>query len=89
MGGGTDTGTWHVGDLLRVTVRVVVPDDRKYVVVDDPLPAGMEVVDQSFDTEARSTKGTANETDSRGRGGVEAPPLVDPRWSAFTRQEIL
>jgi uncharacterized protein YfaS (alpha-2-macroglobulin family) len=38
------------GDLLLVKLTVVVPHTLHYVVVDDPLPAGLEAVDQSLKT---------------------------------------
>jgi uncharacterized protein YfaS (alpha-2-macroglobulin family) len=36
------------GDLVRVRLRVTVPSDRNFVVLDDPLPAGLEAVDLSL-----------------------------------------
>ncbi len=39
-----------VGDLLLVRLTVVAPNDLHYVVVDDPLPAGLEALDQSLNT---------------------------------------
>jgi len=39
-----------LGALVRVTLRVQSPTDRHYVVVDDPLPAGLETVSGAFDT---------------------------------------
>jgi len=38
------------GQLVRVGVRVTLPADRQFVVVDDPLPAGLEAVDLSLRT---------------------------------------
>ncbi len=38
------------GDLVRVKLRVTVPAERRFVVVDDPLPAGLEAVDLSLRT---------------------------------------
>lgn len=38
------------GQLVRVRVRVTVPEERHFVVVDDPLPAGLEAVDLSLRT---------------------------------------
>jgi hypothetical protein len=38
------------GDLVRVRVRVTVPEDRSFVVVDDGLPAGLEAIDLSLRT---------------------------------------
>jgi uncharacterized protein YfaS (alpha-2-macroglobulin family) len=38
------------GDLLVARLTIVVPNDVHYLVIDDPLPAGMEAVDPSFET---------------------------------------
>ena len=38
------------GSLVRVTLRLNSPTDRNYVVVDDPLPAGLETVNSAFET---------------------------------------
>jgi uncharacterized protein YfaS (alpha-2-macroglobulin family) len=38
------------GELVRVRLRVTVPADRQFVVVDDALPAGLEAVDLSLRT---------------------------------------
>jgi uncharacterized protein YfaS (alpha-2-macroglobulin family) len=38
------------GELVRVRVRITVPADREFVVVDDALPAGLEAVDLSLRT---------------------------------------
>ena len=40
------------GELVRVRIRITVPADREFVVVDDPLPAGLEAVDLSLRTSA-------------------------------------
>lgn len=42
------------GDLLLVKLTVVAPNSLHYVVVDDPLPAGFEAVDQSLNTNPQS-----------------------------------
>lgn len=38
----------NAGDLLLVNLTVVAPSDRDFVVLDDPLPAGLEPVDTSL-----------------------------------------
>ena len=38
------------GDLLQVRLTLVVPQSLHYVVIDDPLPAGLEAVDASLST---------------------------------------
>ncbi|HEU4563859.1 MAG TPA: MG2 domain-containing protein [Gemmatimonadaceae bacterium] len=40
------------GELVRVRLRITVPEDRQFVVLDDPLPAGLEAVDLSLRTAA-------------------------------------
>ncbi|MGB8213582.1 MAG: Ig-like domain-containing protein [Anaerolineales bacterium] len=37
-------------DLVQVRLTVVVPDSLHYVVIDDPLPAGLEAIDASLQT---------------------------------------
>ncbi len=32
------------GDVIRVRIRVTVPEERTFVVIEDPLPAGLEIV---------------------------------------------
>jgi uncharacterized protein YfaS (alpha-2-macroglobulin family) len=38
------------GEVVRVRIRITVPEERRMVVVDDPLPAGLEAVDLSLRT---------------------------------------
>jgi uncharacterized protein YfaS (alpha-2-macroglobulin family) len=38
------------GDLVRVRLRITVPRDRQFVVVDDALPAGLEAIDLGLRT---------------------------------------
>jgi len=40
------------GDLVRVRLRITVPRERHFFVLDDALPAGLEPVDVSLETEA-------------------------------------
>jgi len=51
-----DDGSWEVkaGATVRVRVVLVVPDQRYFVAVADPLPAGLEGVNLAFRTTARS-----------------------------------
>lgn len=41
------------GKIYKVTLSVITPQERNFVVVDDPLPAGVEVINTSFDTESK------------------------------------
>jgi uncharacterized protein YfaS (alpha-2-macroglobulin family) len=40
------------GEVVMVDLSVVVPGPREYVVVDDPLPAGLEAIDPRLSTTA-------------------------------------
>jgi uncharacterized protein YfaS (alpha-2-macroglobulin family) len=43
------------GDLLLARLTIVVPNSLHYLVLDDPLPAGLEAVDQSLQTSPQVT----------------------------------
>lgn len=47
---GTSDGTIDLiaGDMVQVTLRLTSPATRNYVVVDDPLPAGLEALNAAF-----------------------------------------
>ena len=40
----------EIGDVIKVKLTIIAPNDLHYVVVEDPLPAGCEGVDQSLKT---------------------------------------
>lgn len=47
-------GEWvqgaEIGEVIKVKLTIIAPNDLHYVVVEDPLPAGCEGVDQSLKT---------------------------------------
>jgi uncharacterized protein YfaS (alpha-2-macroglobulin family) len=57
------------GQLIRVRLTIVVPDALHYVVIDDPLPAGLEAIDASIltDTQVPSVY-TMQDYNDRGYG---------------------
>ncbi len=44
--------TFDAGSSFKVTLTVITPQERNFVVVDDPLPAGFEAVNLNFETES-------------------------------------
>jgi uncharacterized protein YfaS (alpha-2-macroglobulin family) len=40
----------RAGEVVRVKITLVVPNDLHYLVLEDPLPAGCEAVDRSLET---------------------------------------
>jgi uncharacterized protein YfaS (alpha-2-macroglobulin family) len=61
-----------LGDPIRVRMRVSVPEERTFVVLDDPLPAGLEIVTlESVGLRGRTSwPGVA----AQGLGGRGTPP---------------
>ncbi len=52
------------GMIVKVTITVSSRQDRHFVVVDDPVPAGFEVVNTSFETTASNLGQNEGENDS-------------------------
>ena len=73
-------GSWEIkaGAYVRVSLQVVVQDRRFYVVVDDALPAGLELVNSAYKTSARTPD--ARDPDEEGWGGY-------PSWR-FNHREL-
>ncbi len=54
VGNNTPITQAKLGELLLARVTIVAPNALHYLVVDDPLPAGLEAVDQSLSTSPQS-----------------------------------
>ncbi len=50
------------GELVFVRLTIISPTDLRYVVIDDPLPAGLEAVDKSLLSSAQYTSPEAPES---------------------------
>jgi len=48
---------YRVGDLIGVRLTMEVPEEMWYVTVEDPLPAGVEAVEGSLETESGQGRG--------------------------------
>jgi uncharacterized protein YfaS (alpha-2-macroglobulin family) len=51
--GGNEVTDFQVGKIYKVQLKISTLQERTFVVVDDPLPAGFEVVNTSFATESQ------------------------------------
>ncbi|HET8644105.1 MAG TPA: alpha-2-macroglobulin, partial [Vicinamibacteria bacterium] len=51
-GGPGAATSFKAGDLVKVTLRLTLPKERRYVAVNDPLPGGFEPVETWFNTTA-------------------------------------
>jgi len=72
----------RVGDTIRVKLTIIAPQDLHYVVVEDPIPAGTEGVDQSLKT--TSVVGQAPELIRTDREG----PWGGYGWWWFSHSEL-
>ncbi len=71
-GGAMKNGGFAAGSMVRVTLSVVTNQERHFVVVDDPLPAGFEAVNSSFLTTASNVD---EYTQQQGRDWWEFNPF--------------
>jgi uncharacterized protein YfaS (alpha-2-macroglobulin family) len=86
------------GELVRVRLRITVPSERRFVVLDDALPAGLEAVDLSLrtaggipgpgaaDTTAREAEPEAEQGDRWLEWGYGS--WDSGWWSPFDHREI-
>jgi alpha-2-macroglobulin len=79
------------GELVRVRLRVTVPVDRHFVVLDDPLPAGLEAVDLSLRTvqpPGFSMPDDRGPFDAHQTGGWHYGSWDSGMWSVFDHREL-
>lgn len=67
------------GESYLVTLTVRTDQERLFVILDDPLPAGFEIVNSSFATESRELAGRLAEARRADEG---------PWWGGFDHEEI-
>ncbi|MBI4535465.1 MAG: hypothetical protein HY708_04245, partial [Ignavibacteriae bacterium] len=72
--------TFAAGSIVRVTLRVITPQARNFVVIDDPLPAGLEAINTSLKTESAELALGLNESHEM-RSGYRW-------WGSFNHSEF-
>jgi uncharacterized protein YfaS (alpha-2-macroglobulin family) len=99
--GGGQIHAARAGDLVRVRVRIGTPQERHFVAIEVPVPAGLEIVDTSLASTARAPvdgadAGPQEEYDpesAEAYGDDEAPgpsleaPWAFRFWSPFNHEE--
>jgi alpha-2-macroglobulin len=73
--------TYQAGDLVRVTLRFTLTQERRFVAVTDPLPAGFEAVESWFASTARAL---AQEQDQQ--SNPDDVPGEEEEWSRWWRR---
>ena len=71
-----------VGDVIRVKLTFVAPNDLHYLVVEDPLPAGCEALDTSLKTTASYPQ------DQEASVGAFGGQYWRPYWWYFSQTEL-
>jgi alpha-2-macroglobulin len=78
--------TFDAGSSFKVTLTVIVPQERNFVVVDDPLPAGFEAVNLNYQTsssELGRELGESQRNDEYWWGGFNHVEQKDDRVLLF------
>jgi hypothetical protein len=83
-GGGT-AQTWQVGDLISVNLVVEASDDAWYVIINDPLPAGCEALNERLNTNSHPANGGAGDLHWRSYG-YNRKDVYDERVTLFVTQ---
>ncbi|MBN1219630.1 MAG: Ig-like domain-containing protein [Anaerolineae bacterium] len=72
-----------VGDVIRVNLTIIAPNDLHYVVVEDPFPAGTEGIDTSL-----ATTSVASERPELTRTDRRSPWWRGYGWWYFSHAEV-
>ena len=84
---GKQTLELRAGELLRVRIRVATPQERNFVAVEVPLPAGLEAVDTALAT----ARALPTEPTEEGQDSAESSSFGDEDagyfWSPFVYSE--
>jgi alpha-2-macroglobulin len=81
----------EAGQVVRVRLRITVPEERQMVILDDPLPAGLEAVDLSLRTVTPFSAdpfGARDEEDQPDGYGWFYGSWDSGMWSVFDHKEI-
>ncbi len=82
---GSGTGdTVAAGSMVRVTLTIVTGQQRHFIAVSDPLPAGWEAVNTSFRTTAQTRRPEASVTNAIGDDDAYSDYWT---WNPFSHSE--
>jgi uncharacterized protein YfaS (alpha-2-macroglobulin family) len=80
---GESTSLFHKGDLVEVVLTLDVPEESWYVVVDDPLPAGLEALNERLATTSHVAASHEEPGQAYGRYGYNRKDVRDDRVAFF------
>ena len=71
------------GDILEVILEFKVPQTGYHLVIDDPIPAGLEVIDASLKTTSSRYNAPSQQRQTRGRSDARGYS-----WSPINHTEL-
>ena len=77
-----------LGDVIRVDLTIIAPNDLYYVVVEDPLPAGAEAIDTGLATTSLVAMDPTLSRTSRFSGVSDFYPYYWRWWQWYSRSEL-
>ncbi|MEM7344668.1 MAG: alpha-2-macroglobulin family protein, partial [Chloroflexota bacterium] len=88
----SDVREASLGDVIRVDLTIIAPNDLYYVVVDDPLPAGAEAIDTGLATTSLLGMDPSLSRTSRNNFGSDRYfddyPYYWYWWNWYSRSEL-
>jgi len=88
--GGEAVDSFAIGDVAQVKLTVVCDEPRDYVAVEDPIPAGFEIIDTSLKTASAAAQGPQmEEVREDGKDASELPWWERSWWSWWVDSQLL
>jgi uncharacterized protein YfaS (alpha-2-macroglobulin family) len=76
----------RVGDYVRVTLTLIAPNDLHYLVMEDPLPAGFEAVDNTLKTSSAAAQ--TPQLKEKQQEASETDRWFRPYWVYWANTEV-
>ena len=80
---GNATATFQAGDLVTVRLRITTTQRRQNVVIEDPLPAGMEALDAQLASTSQADTADVGSSDTGWYAGIDHTEIRDDRVLLF------
>ncbi len=82
--------SFKIGDVAQVKLTVICDERRDYVAVEDPIPAGFEIIDSSLKTASAAAQGAQmEEVREDGKDPSELPWWERSWWSWWVDSQLL
>lgn len=88
--GGKAVDSFKIGDVAQVRLTVICDEQRDYVAVEDPIPAGFEIIDTSLKTASAAAQGAQmEEVREDGKDPADLPWWERSWWSWWVDSQLL